>query len=531
MQLEKLLAPTWEARKQADEELFHFSINDESKRRFSKMLQTQIQAMPDGNTFVKDMLAFWGTVIFKQYKSRMGRHCKIDSWAITFAYSEKAFADMDMRRIRPDLLCGFGVLQVLENLNFTDMDADFEAVLVCCLRHGESVVIGAAEKALGSMPTISDDSFRQFWQLSASSNSDYVLRRQYLVKHLNPTRLQLLFTAILDNKRQKNEITSPACMALGTLNYARGESAKIAHAFLQENLTTKRSPVAQATLIHSLTTLSKQYGFSEPVIAYCQTHLGNEHRGDKYDNDRLYSAYTNYLSAHDLQANIDVLQTVNTPWALSTLCRNLKEADVIPFAILQHAVGKSLGNYDGFDGMPHDDAVELLLQRDEYIEKCQYLIYAWWNNLCHQAGVEGYWENEELETAIAFIKVLKTQAQPMLKGLEQALNWLIQTDIDNTEEDFSVVQAKFSDKMQKLGYSEAQIQIQIANQTILVETFKQLLKNETLLHSKDDGFFFTEDFAYEEDDSYGDEEETEEDYQANTMILTLAQAIALIGVG
>ncbi len=511
--LTQLLAPTWEERKQADEALLAFTMENQNK--VGKHIQQQLQAMDDPKAFVHNVIAFWGSVIFKDYKYRMGKYCQQEAWEITFDYdNSKAFADINMHKIRANLLRG--VPTFIEHLGF--MGEEVEEALLCCLAHPEPVVVTVAEKAIGDSQSLSDSGFQTMWAEMSASRSDWWQRRKDLAQHLTISRLETLFTAILADKSRGKKATAPASLALGALGELSGVCAKIAYDFLEEHLPTKRKAEAQASFIHALTKLSKQFGFSTQSTAYCREHFIAGHHYERHDNDRLYAAYVNYLSSQDVPKNIDILQQVKTPWALSTLCRNLQTADEVPVAVLQHAVGKSLGNYDGCDGMPHDDAVELLLSQHKYIVQCRHLIFAWWNTLCHESSVKNYWEHEELDDAIAFIKVLKDKAQPMLEGLQQALDYFIYDDMDNY--DFASIQKKFAEHMRILGYSEIQIKKRLSTQEQLLDTFKALLNS-------DYGDLF-KPISEEEFPDCDEDEAYEELYELDPMIEKLSLAIRMI---
>ncbi len=284
--------------------------------------------------------------------------------------------------------------------------------------------------------------------------------------------LETLFSTILADEPKGKEVMSSASVALDALGKLSNSHAKTAYDFLEAHLTTQRKAEAQASFIHTLTKLSKQFGFSAQSIAYCRTSLAGHHE-EKSDNDGLYSAYVDYLSNHNLQENTEILQNVNTPWALTTLCRNLQTADKVPLPLLQHAVAESLGNYDGGDGMPHDDAVALLLSQHEYVEQCCHLIFAWWHNAHNEARTDGDWDYREIDNAIAFTKILKDKAQPMLAGLQQALDDYIKVT------SFISLQEHVTKHMRALRYPETQIQaVRLFTRRQLIDTYKELMRTE-----------------------------------------------------
>ncbi len=96
--LTQLLAPTWEEREQADEDLFAFTMENQNK--VGKHIQQQLQAMDNPKAFVHNVIAFWGSVIFNEYKPGMGSDCQ-EKWKITFDYDHnKAFAGIKIQEIR-----------------------------------------------------------------------------------------------------------------------------------------------------------------------------------------------------------------------------------------------------------------------------------------------------------------------------------------------------------------------------------------------------------------------------------------------
>lgn len=388
--LTDLLSPTWEKRKHAEQQLFNLCI-EHSPAEISQWLTQEINQLPNPILFLQTLIVFWGDIQAKQYQQRMqDSHLAISetqlAWAKSITIEDKWYAAETLPSFKPFHfeLTGLGIVELIKHLGF--IAPQIEATLLACMNHAEPAVQLAGEIALGNSEHMSEKTFIAFWQNLATRSDDHPQRRSLLGKHITLKRLPLLIEAI-EHQRPHNTRwqTYPAELALSCLPFTENTVAKTAHDYLQQHLTHKRTPILQASYLHALTKLSQQHGFQQTIADFCQNGLQQNQLLEESDKDQLNAAYVDYLSAYHPAQYLIPLAAIQTPWALSTLCQNLATAPSIPLALLVTTIQKSLGNYDGFDGMPHCDAVSLLLSQTENAIQCRYSIIAWWYQVCQNS--------------------------------------------------------------------------------------------------------------------------------------------------
>ncbi len=99
--------------------------------------------------------------------------------------------------------------------------------------------------------------------------------------------------------------------------------------------------------------------------------------------------------------------------------------------VLRHLAKHGLGNFDGCDGLPHDNIVQLLQQNFKCVQWCQQEIFTWWEKECREFEEENhYHEIDIIDDAIGFVRILKSDAQPMRSGLQKCLDVLINDEVD-----------------------------------------------------------------------------------------------------
>lgn len=449
--LDQLLAPTWEERKYASQAIFE-KCCELGEVDFKNWVEQQINAMAQPLYFLRNILAFWGKYFEKELTIRMCEYAdyKVKEWETSLRLARE-FELANIPTEDYDFMISMGVIQVIKSLGF--IANQIEPELIECIKHPELSFRHAVEVALEESKIISGEGFEAFWTNLCLLTDDHYSRRKMVAKFITPKTWLMLQESIETGKPFNEKWQEyPAQLALETLPYVNNDVSKIAYDYLTENFFEQRLVKTQASYIHTLTRLSEKFGFNEKIAEYCSHHLYEHKALDFQDMDRLYSAYTDYLSLYNIKKENVILQQVNTPWALSTLCDNLSIIEDVPFDLLSATIRKSLGNYDGFDGVPHDNAIALLCSNQDYAMNCRYLIYAWWYQQCQYYEVHNQFELEQLQDVVKLVDVLGHYAKPIINELYLALNHCLKDEVEGR---VNLWRHPYKDILVKLGYTQS----------------------------------------------------------------------------
>lgn len=426
--LQDLLAPTWRERARAEDALraARLEIDAEEELIWPEVVQAEIRALqPSPEIFLSALVGFWAEVSLQQLRKRLPKAGVALDKTLSQAWASPHAARFPMTPAKPpasaNMMRGMWVWKLIEKIG--PCGALIEQQLLACLEHPEPVVWSAAETALGTVADWSDAGFAQFLAVAEQRGREGQIwqRARIAAQHVNPTRIDLLLNGLEPGASE--QFTLPRFAILERLV---GDTAPIAYQHLLSHLSGAWSDDQRAELIQALTTLSRTLGFDPQAVSYVRTLIQHRHV-------EVQCAAVNFLAAHSPAEHGALLLALpaNThPWVASDLCRGLALHSQIPPELLRMAVSRSLGNYEGYDGEPHNSAVALLTQNEGgHARNALEEIVAWWE----AASAESYLDREEITDALALAEALGVAAAPMKPGMERALAFLT-TDDDEEEE-------------------------------------------------------------------------------------------------
>lgn len=457
MTITQLLAPTWQERKLASQEIFE-KIVQFGEADAKTWVEQQVNMLPQPQYFIQNLIIFWGQFTEKEFELRMGQfpNYSVKSWHPKFQLAQE-FELANIPTEDLDFMVSLGVIQVIQSLGF--FAHHIEDLLMDCITHPDISFRYAAEVALEDSKLIRGNGFKEFWYHLCLLTDDHYHRRKMVAKYITPANWLLLLESIETGKPFNEKWQDyPARLALESLPFVNDEVSKLAYDYLTQHFFDKRPVNTQASYIHTLTRLSQKHGFNKKIAQYCQDNLTMHRDLDFHEMDSLYSAYTDYLSLYDVKKMQFTLQQIDTPWALSTLCDNLAVIKNPPLDLIVNTVIKSLGNYNGYDGAPNDNTIELLISNPEYAIECRYIIASWWYRACQDYLTHNTFELDVLQDVIKLIDVLGQCAKPMLEGLYLALNNCLKDEIEGGT---NLWREPYATTLLKLGYTQRNFNQQI----------------------------------------------------------------------
>jgi hypothetical protein len=390
-------------------------------------VQSAIRSLrPSPEMFLSALVEFWADVALRQLRQRMRQPETAAADAVLAqSWSSPHAALFPMTPPEPpasvNMLRGAGAWGVIERLG--PCGELIERQLLACLDHPEPVVWDAAESACGTMERLSDQGFAQFLAVAERRGHDGQLwkRARIAAQHVNSERVHLLLDGLVPGASQ--ELTLPRFAILERLT---GDAALSAYRHLLSHLSDAWVDEQRAELIQALTALSRILGFDPQAVAYVRTLIQSQ-------SVDVQCAAVGFLLAHSTSEHAALLLALPAdmhPWVASSLCRGLTLHPQIPPELLRLAVSRSLGNYDGYDGEPHNSAIALLLNGYDGCHAHAALaeIMAWWET----ASKDRYLERETINDALALAEILGAAAAPMKPGMERALA-LLSTDMEEAE--------------------------------------------------------------------------------------------------
>ncbi len=410
-----LLAADPLERFRADDLIFHWVAEQEQENALDLLdVLTVAELKPSPEVFLRALVAYWADLSSELFYERMAAfghkldpHSELPGWR---------HAHLNEYNLRPhkkrivNVIRGSGTWEVVKRLGIHG--ACLEAQLLACLEHPEPIVSDAAEVALGKVENLGHRSFDQFLRYADQKGRNGMIgnRAIALARH----------------------VTSAARFSALTANFRPGVEPKVIEARcavvceLDRKLATQAQEVFRALiplpwgdeqrglLVRTFTRISKKYGFQSRDQMFV--------RGLVEDGARTRDAALGFLAASDAAVNEAVLSQAASradPEELSTICQGLGSSIDIPDTLLRRVVSATLGNYDLHDGLPHDDAVALILERPELAVRAQREIVDWW-----EAATDGELEHDEIEDAVKLCDALGEQrGVSMLSAFKRALSW------------------------------------------------------------------------------------------------------------
>jgi len=421
--IQNLLAPTWSERLKAEQALLAEVLEElEDTNVLSEELKKEIDNLsPSPEMFLSAMVAFWADVSEKTFHERMkGFIHKSEpysakkwssSYLMQFPMTPKQVPKAGM------LMPGLWVWSFISKLgNFCKM---VESQLIACLYHPEPVVSDAAEKAFGSVDTISDESFSAFLYFADKQgrNGNIWDRSIIIAKHVDQSRLELVLNGLHANVDEKLSNTR-----FTIIQYLEADLARVACKYLLNKPMQNWSEKQLADLIY---TLNKQIN----VVDFDQTELTYIENLSQHKDENIRSSVAGFLATLDPNKYIQTLTQLSHDshaWVLMSLCTGLTHQPNLPEKLVRTILTRSLNNFDGYDGEPHDSAVQLLVGMGNesivYID----LVQKYWNKLMATDDVD----YGEITHILDIIDHLGNSAVVFLEGLEQAL-----VSFDDEDED------------------------------------------------------------------------------------------------
>jgi hypothetical protein len=421
--IKNLLAPTWSERLKAEQALLAEVLEElEETTVLSEELKREIDNLnPSPEVFLSALVSFWADVSEKVYVDRMKSFADK-----TINYSAKTWASIHLEKypmepkIMPNagmLMPGMWVWDLISKLgNYCNL---IEPQLIACLRNPEPFVTDKVEQAFGSVDTISDESFSAFLNFADDQgrNGNIWDRSKIIAKHVNKDRLELVLNGL---EPQVNDDLSTTRFHI--IQYLKIDLAQVACDYLKQKLTDSWPDKQLPDLIY---TLNKHIN----VVDFDQTELAYIENLSQHKDENIRCSVAGLLATLDPNKYIQTLTQLSHDshaWVLVSLCVGLTEQSDLPEELVRTILTRSLNNFDGYDGEPHNSAVQLLVgmgtESIVYID----LIQKYWKKLMATDDVD----YGEITHILDIIDILGNSAVVFLESLEQVL-----VSFDDEDED------------------------------------------------------------------------------------------------
>lgn len=428
--LPALLAPTWAERAAAEDVLrrwlFELRPNDPKEPFYAwpEPVQSAIAALqPNPATFLAALLAFWADVALRAHQrhlASLGGNV-VGDWASP-PWGSAALLQFPMnpaypprsRRAPPgqavfDFICHLGAPA-----------AAIETQLLGCLRHPDPQVVFAAEVALGTCPQLSDSGFAALlgYAERTGRNGYAQIRTQALARHLTASRMPAFLEGITPTTRTQQR--SVRCRILGHLP---DERAALAAPRLLALLREARSSKAFCDIAMALPTEGALGAALALEVLQHARSTSVEHR----------RAAARNLAAHDPVQHCDALLALAAdadPWVKVYLAEGLLHASHIPAELLRCLAAHTLGDYDGYDGEPHDRVVRLLIHTGQRAAALPE-IAIWFTEYINQGDFEG----SGLHQTLDLLEALGDAARPLAPELHRLHLTLLPDALDVVDAD------------------------------------------------------------------------------------------------
>lgn len=412
MSLQKLLAPTWKERVRAADALLYQLGEDQEKAWSAAEVQRQLRELePSPETFLRALTAFWGIVAERQF----AKHSRqVLPGSDSRRWGDPDLSTFPLDRPLADLpaggMQGLFVWMLFERLG--PMADAIEAVLMECLSHPEGLVSDAAENALGGAGCITDAGFRRFLAHADERGRNGVLRRRAaaIAAHTDRERLRLVVDGV---HPAQPEAMLLARMAI--LEHVSGEAAGPALAFLSDSLSLPWRAEDHYAVLAAFTALSRLQQVSLHNVDFIRALAASP------DDLRRCGAAL-WLGKHGTDEDHELcLLLAHDPhaWVRLDLCRGLSQRREVPLDLVRELARSCLGNYDGYDGEPHAEVVQLIRSSPERARAVIDEIEQWWTQACRQECME----RNEIEAALDLCERLDDSlALRLLPGLQCVLD-------------------------------------------------------------------------------------------------------------
>lgn len=413
-----LLAPTWKARARAEDALLGLMMSTvETCEPWPEPVQRALRALlPTPAEFLSALVGFWADLSARRHAAQMRGFGEQPAWQwpglgdhvnrFPMTPADPAISGLSMR--------GVWVWKFVERLG--PMAGLVERELIACLDHPDPCVRDSAENALGNADALSDDAFRRFLAVADSRGQNGMLRKRAfaLARHTDRARVSIVLDGLTPSSPTDAHVARFAI--LGAL---QGDAASEAFPVLVGWMSAAWPDAAHGVLL-------------DAVDALCSTLDANP--DELMEQIRARAAHTNvevrssaarFIARHATEAEGSVLTALASdphPWVRSGVCVGLMSRREVDATLLRVLCQNSLGNYDGYDGEPHDIVVDLLLHDPAAAAQVMPEIVRWWDETTATACIERDSTRQAMQLCKAVSPYVDTR--PMLSGLERALAYL-----------------------------------------------------------------------------------------------------------
>lgn len=413
-----LLAPTWKARARAEDALMSWMIGmEESADPWPEPVQRALHALqPSPAVFLAALLGFWAGISARQHASLM--HQDADALSAPWWDMSDHAERFPMTPAQPTMsaygMRGMWVLKFFERLG--PLATEIETQLLACLGHDGLIVEDAAVCALGSADVLSEPAYRRLLDLADMQGRNGMLRdrTRVLARHTVNGRIRLVVEGV--GPASTDSMQFARFSILGALE---GDSAHVALGLLVSRLDEAWPEVGHAALLYALDTL-------------CLTTCTKADALMPAMRDRAFhadvgvrSATACFVARHASSidnALIAALADDPHPWVRSAVCRGSMSRPAMDPRLLHVLCGNSLGNYDGYDGDPHDSVVSLLLHDPVAAAQVMPSILRWWEDTTTAAWIGREPTRQAMQLCEALAPYVDVGV--LLPGLERALTYL-----------------------------------------------------------------------------------------------------------
>lgn len=361
--LPSLLSRKWLERKKADLLLLeHFTQDDRESdphviEPWPERYQAAIRQLePDPATFLSALIAFWADQCADEFTLRMAQFEKGPSppldrsgWASLHA---ARFPLDDKPRRRDFDMYGLWIGRLLSRIG--PIATPCVPQLIACLRHPEPTVSGSAIGALGSIGPEARAALPALVERATGGElgADRITLPRAIARIAGDS-LELaahLSTRLRDTESE--QVTRGACAVLRETKPGRRTGLDVAVAAFPHAKSAER----RADLLWSATDWAEREGVRGTEVLT----LAGTARMDPSERVRAAAAWCQGRLG-DVRDEESLMQYANDehPWVRGALAQALIGRAPPSERVVQR-IAKNLGDYNGYDGSPHDDAVEVL---------------------------------------------------------------------------------------------------------------------------------------------------------------------------
>lgn len=423
-----LLAPTWAERRAADNILMMLLWEHEKDRngRWTGIIGEAIDSIDvDLDTFLSALISFWADSTAIQYQKRMEsfssdstidfRNC---AW---LASSIERFPLQDSMNLNRGMY-GSGIGNLLEGIG--PKAEKHVKQLAACLQHPEVIVQDSAVEALGAIGVGARSVLED---VMTSIRAKGVWCRPFrpaisASRIIGDDKELALHIASTIDPVGENHAVAGTCAVLRRLSKKNSELLNI----LREKYLLA-IPENKAAIICAGSELAERFDCSE--AEFFNFVIEQSKSNDSILRESAARA-SGYFAKFDQTENILIELTADHEWTVRFNAHYSAENISSPSKSLIQNVVNDIGNYDGFDGLPHDAAVSTIAKWGKCANSAIPKIKAWIDTLL----VPSYVEESDVSTLLELVESFGTDLSSIKPTLEKFVNKCTQViDVDESE--------------------------------------------------------------------------------------------------